>query len=300
MEFVTLSKENLAREHICCAISRESDCQVSSKKAWLNARFTDGLVFTKGNVRGKCFIEYIPAERAWAPIDAPGYMYINCLWVSGQFAGQGNADALLASCVADSTEKGKKGLVILSAERKLPFLADPAFLKHKGFLPADRAEPNFVLYYLPFDAAGFDSDKPSFLPHLKSSGLPTETTVAVGEPFTGMSSTQNAAAETVSALPETSVSAPACTGFTVYYSHQCPFPAKYVPILEETARKLGVPFTAVRFETAEQARRSPSPCTSFSLFHDGRFITNEIPSAAKFEKLAVSLNAVRGADRADC
>ena len=30
-------------------------------------------------------IEYIPAEHAWNPIDAPGYMYIDCLWVSGSF-----------------------------------------------------------------------------------------------------------------------------------------------------------------------------------------------------------------------
>ena len=33
--------------------------------------------------RGKCFIEYIPAENAWVPIEAAGWLYINCLWVSG-------------------------------------------------------------------------------------------------------------------------------------------------------------------------------------------------------------------------
>jgi len=27
--------------------------------------------------RGKCFIEYIPAEKAWVPIKADGYMYID-------------------------------------------------------------------------------------------------------------------------------------------------------------------------------------------------------------------------------
>lgn len=67
MEIITLTKENLEKEHICCAISNDGDCQVTSKKAWLSDRFDDGLVFKKGNVRGKCFIEYIPAEKAWAP-----------------------------------------------------------------------------------------------------------------------------------------------------------------------------------------------------------------------------------------
>ncbi|MEE0080355.1 MAG: hypothetical protein U0I77_09725 [Holdemanella sp.] len=31
--------------------------------------------------RGKCFIEYIPAENAWVPIEADGWFYINYLWV---------------------------------------------------------------------------------------------------------------------------------------------------------------------------------------------------------------------------
>jgi hypothetical protein len=48
-----------------------------SKKVWLAERFDDGLIFKKGDVRGKCFIEYIPSEKAWAPIEAEDYMYIN-------------------------------------------------------------------------------------------------------------------------------------------------------------------------------------------------------------------------------
>ena len=82
MEIITVNKENLEEEHICCSISSNKDCQVASKKAWLLKRFDDGLVFKKGDVRGKCFIEYIPAEKAWCPIKAEGYMYINCFWVS--------------------------------------------------------------------------------------------------------------------------------------------------------------------------------------------------------------------------
>ena len=53
------------------------------KKEWLRQRFDDGLVFYRSEERGKCFIEYIPAENAWVPIAADGYLYINCLWVSG-------------------------------------------------------------------------------------------------------------------------------------------------------------------------------------------------------------------------
>ena len=92
MEYIRLTKENLEKEHICCAISNDSDIQVSFKKAWLLERFDEGLVFLKSAERGKCFIEYIPAENAWNPIDAEGYMYIDCLWVSGSLKGHGYLD----------------------------------------------------------------------------------------------------------------------------------------------------------------------------------------------------------------
>ena len=108
MELIKLTHDNIDQEHICCAISNNK-VQVMSKKAWLKERLDEGLVFLKGNVRGKCFIEYIPAEYAWAPIEAEGYMVIDCLWVSGQFKGHGYSNLLLNACIEDSKEKGKKG-----------------------------------------------------------------------------------------------------------------------------------------------------------------------------------------------
>ena len=102
MEYIKLTPDNLEKEHICCAISSNKDVQVSSKKAWLAERLKEGLVFLKSAERGKCFIEYIPAENAWCPVEADGYMHINCFWVSGSFKGHGYANDLLNACVADA------------------------------------------------------------------------------------------------------------------------------------------------------------------------------------------------------
>lgn len=66
MELIRIIHENLEKEHICCAISNNKDIQISSKKAWLKDCLDEGLVFLKGDVRGKCFIEYIPTEFAWS------------------------------------------------------------------------------------------------------------------------------------------------------------------------------------------------------------------------------------------
>ena len=80
MDYIQITKENIDKEHICCAMSGK---QCLAKKEWLKQRFAEGLVFYRSVERGKCFIEYIPAENAWVPITADGWLYINCLWVSG-------------------------------------------------------------------------------------------------------------------------------------------------------------------------------------------------------------------------
>lgn len=76
---IRVTTENLESEHICCAISDKRMARgVQQKKAWLQERIEEGLVFKKLDVNGKVFIEYLPAEYAWVPIIAPGYLCINC------------------------------------------------------------------------------------------------------------------------------------------------------------------------------------------------------------------------------
>ncbi len=245
MNYIRVTKENLDAEHICCAISNNNDIQVSSKKTWLARRFDEGLVFLKSTERGKCFIEYIPAEYAWNPIDAEGYMYIDCLWVSGSFKGHGYSNDLLGECIKDSKEKGKSGLCILSSAKKLSFLADPKYLKYKGFSVCDESDNGIQLWYLPFD---------------KKAAVP-EFRACAKHPHTDEK------------------------GYVLYYTNQCPFNAKYVPLVEQTAKENGIPFKAIRIESREQARNAPTPVTTYALFKDGEYITNEQMNGAKFLKL---------------
>ncbi|MCR5067688.1 MAG: YoaP domain-containing protein [Erysipelotrichaceae bacterium] len=246
MEYIRVTNDNLESEHICCAISNNRDVQVASKKAWLAERFADGLVFLKSVERGKCFIEYIPAENAWNPIEADGYMYIDCLWVSGSLKGHGYGNELLDMCIADSKAKNRKGLCILSSARKKPFLADPKFLAHRGFEVGDEADNGIQLWYLPFSE---EASKPCFRdcarhPH---------------------------AAE---------------KGYVLYYTSQCPFNGKYVPVLQQTAAEAGIPFKAIRLQSREEARNAPTPITTYALFRDGEYLTNEQMNDRKFLKLA--------------
>jgi len=90
MKIIKLSKENIDNEHICCAISDKKCLDgYNAKKQWLKEQFKKGYIFKKLDVRGKVFIEYVPVEESWLPIDGKNYMLINCFWVSGQFKGKG-------------------------------------------------------------------------------------------------------------------------------------------------------------------------------------------------------------------
>lgn len=245
MEYIRVTKDNIENEHICCAISNNRDVQVASKKAWLSGRLDEGLVFLKSVERGKCFIEYLPAENAWNPIEAAGYMYIDCLWVSGSLKGHGYSNDLLDACVSDSRAKGKKGLCILSSAKKKPFLADPKYLKHKGFFVCDEADNGIQLWALPFEQG---AETPKFKPCAKHPHVEEK-------------------------------------GYVLYYTSQCPFNAKYVPLVEQTAKEHKVPFRAIHLQSRDEAQSAPTPITTYALFFDGEYLTNEQMNEARFLKL---------------
>ena len=244
MEYIRITKENIDKEHICCAMSGK---QSLAKKEWLKQRFEDGLAFYRSVERGKCFIEYIPADNAWVPIEADGYFYINCLWVSGSLKGHGYSGDLLSECIRDAKAQGQKGLCILSAEgRKREFLADQKFLAHQGFTVTDVSDCGINLMALSFapDAA---------LPKFKSCAKHPK----VDE-----------------------------DGFVLYYTDQCPFTAYWVPKVQETAQAHNIPLKAVHITNKETAQNLPTPVTTYALFRDGKFVTQGIQSDKKFLKLA--------------
>lgn len=244
MNYIRITKDNIDHEHICCAMSGK---QSVMKKEWMKRQFDDGLVFYRSCERGKCFIEYIPAENAWVPIEADGYIYIDCLWVSGSMKGHGYSNDLLAECERDARAQGRKGLCILSSDgRKKEFLSDPKYLAHKGFRLADSSDCGITLLYLTFD----DSAEP---PKFKECARHPQ----VNE-----------------------------DGFLLYYTDQCPFTYYWVPKVADAAKEHGIPLKIIRINDKQTAQNTPSPVTTYALFRDGKFVTHAIQSDKKFLALA--------------
>ncbi|MCI6374212.1 MAG: YoaP domain-containing protein [Clostridiales bacterium] len=244
MNYLRITKDNIDGEHICCAMSGK---QSLAKKEWLRQRFDEGLVFYRSEERGKCFIEYIPAENAWVPIDAEGYLYIDCLWIAGAMKGHGYSNDLLDECIRDGRAQGRKGLCILSSEkRKREFLSDPRYLAYKGFSVADTSDAGITLMYLPLEP---QAEPPRFKdcarhPHAEGDG------------------------------------------FVLYYTDQCPFTYYWVPRVEEAAREHHIPLKVIHITDREAAQSVPAPVTTYALFRDGRFVTQGIQSDKKFLALA--------------
>lgn len=243
---ITLNSKNIDTEPICCAIS-DKKCREGylRKKEWLKEQMDKGYVFKKFDVNHKVFIEYCPSEIALLPVTAPNYMVINCFWVAGQHAGKGYGKKLLEECIKDSADKD--GIIVLTGNKKKPYLSEKRFFIKHGFEVCDAAPPYFEL--------------------LVYKNSPDAINPVFNQP----------AKENVCNHKD---------GLTVYYSNQCPFTEYYTnTVLKQLAHREGIALKTSLIDTNEKAAGLPSAFSIYSVFYNGKFMTHEILNETKFNKL---------------
>ncbi len=151
-DFINLTPENLAYEHLCCIIrSKKPHPGVEAKRQWLADRLKEGHVFRKLNEKATVFIEYAPLETAWVPIVGDNYYYIYCLWVLGNEKGKGYGKRLMEYAVTDAKEKGRSGICMLGSKKQKSWLSDQSFAKKFGFEVVDTTNNGYELLALSFD-----------------------------------------------------------------------------------------------------------------------------------------------------
>ena len=161
--FVDLTPENLANEHLCCIIrSKKPHPGVEAKRQWLAERLREGHVFRKLDGKGCVFIEYAPLETAWVPVVGDNFLYIYCLWVTGDHKGCGYGRALMESCIADAKARGRSGVCMIGAQKQKAWLSDQGFAKKFGFETVDATPGGYELL-----ALSFDGSKPAFAPNAR-------------------------------------------------------------------------------------------------------------------------------------
>ncbi len=169
-DFMNLTAENLASEHLCCIIrSQKPHPGVEAKRQWLQERLQEGHVFRKLQAKATVFIEYAPLETAWVPIIGDNYYYVYCLWVSGSYKGKGYGKQLMEYCLADAKAKGKSGVCLLGAKKQKAWLTDQSFAKKYGFEVVDTTEDGYELL-----ALSFDGTSPQFAPNAKNQKIASQ------------------------------------------------------------------------------------------------------------------------------
>lgn len=249
-KIITLDKSNIDSEHICCAFS-DKKCKESYelKKQWLKREFDNGYIFRRIDARAKVFIEYGPAEKGWAPIYAPNYLLVNCLWVSGQYKGQGYGKELLRLAMDDAVEQGRDGLVTVVGTTKFHFMSDTKWLLQQGFETCEKLPSGFSLLVKKINRNAPD---PCFKNSVKTESNEDGS------------------------------------GLVVYYSNRCPYAEFHVTTsLAETATKRNLSLKLIKLETTEQAQSAPTPATIFSLYYNGKFITTDVSVCldSRFDKI---------------
>ncbi len=252
MEYITLTKENIDTEHICCAFS-DKKCSIGyeMKKQWLKEEFNNGWVFRRLDERAKVFIEYGPAEQAWVPVTAPNYLMIGCFWVSGKYKKQGHGKRLLKAAIESAKKQGKSGLVTVVGTKKYHFMSDTKWLIKQGFEICESIPGGFSLISMSFNTVTSD-DRPRFNESVKSGECPDKN------------------------------------GIVAYYSNRCPYSEFHITnSLVETAHNRGLSLKTIKLDTMKKAQSAPTPATIFSLFLDGRFKTTDISVCmdSRFDKI---------------
>lgn len=247
------TSENVDSVSFFCKQSAPKSEGYRRKRAWLNARYEEGLQIRMLGKRGKRkwfgergMIEYIPGEFAWRGIDAEEYMVIHCLWVVGKSRGKGGAQSLIQACIDDAKANGFVGIATVCGERGFATTRD-FYLKH-GFEVAEENEDGLSLLVLRFDRK---VSLPTF-----SSGVKR-----------GPSHYKD--------------------GLTIFRSDQCPYLDDATKIIVDSANELGIsPIKVIDFKSASTLRkRAPSAYGTFSVVLNGHLLSYRYLSAKEFKKI---------------
>jgi len=151
-----VTPENVSEQTLFCVRDVRSTA-FENKRGWFQEHYEEGLrikILKDLNNKMISFIEYLPADLAWRPVDAPGYMFIHCLYVySNNDKRRGYATQMLKVCEEDANQLNMRGITVMTS--KGSWVADKRLFEKNGFHESDRLE-RFELMVKKLDPASPD------------------------------------------------------------------------------------------------------------------------------------------------
>lgn len=150
---IDVTPANVLKETLFC-ITDPANPGFEHKRQWFVQRYEEGLrlkILKDGGGKRIAFIEYIPAEFAWRPVEAQGFMFIHCMFVySNNDKGKGFGSMLLQTCEDDARARGMSGVAAMTS--KGTWIAGNRLFEKNGFIEVDR-RGRFELMAKKFEAA---------------------------------------------------------------------------------------------------------------------------------------------------
>jgi len=112
-----------------------------TKKEWFMKHYDSGLrmkiAFANGKQAG--FIEYLPAEIAWRPVDADNYLFIQCIGIFFKDIRSRNLGSeLISTCEKDAREQDKSGICTMTSAG--PWMANKSVFEKNGFIEIEKLD----------------------------------------------------------------------------------------------------------------------------------------------------------------
>jgi N-acetylglutamate synthase-like GNAT family acetyltransferase len=213
---------------------------------WLKKRFAEAAKFKvlHSTERGAVgAIEYIPGKYAWRAVEADGYMLIHCLFIMLKKYKEKGYGSLLVEECLKDAKREKMHGVAVVTRKGTWMAGKEIFLKN-GFEVVDKAPPDFEL----------------LVKKLKKSVPTPEFKKEWGKKLSKFKK-----------------------GLTIIHSDQCPYCAKAVKEITETAqKKYCIKPKVIELKNARQAQNVPSPFAIFSIIYNGKLVADHPISSTRF------------------
>ena len=119
IQIIDVTPDNLKVHGMFCNKNTKSE-GYKQKAEWYSKTYEQGLrMKIAPNEMGVKigFIEYVPAEFAWRPVDAPGYMFIHCIYIySNKDKNLGYGSQMVKKCEEDAKKLNMKGVAVMTSK----------------------------------------------------------------------------------------------------------------------------------------------------------------------------------------
>ena len=156
MQILDVSPSNVSQTGIYCIKDKRAGgarCKID----WFLQRYEEGLrlkIATDEAGKQIGFIEYIPVEYAWRPVEADHYLFIHCIAVFlAKGRNQNAGSALIQACEEDARAQNKYGVCTMTSRGV--WMANESVFAKNGFQKVDELG-RFELMVKKFDPSAPD------------------------------------------------------------------------------------------------------------------------------------------------